>query len=155
MRTATAAAAAAARGPQPCALPLVIVVDVLDECHVADEIEFVLALLSQTSGLAVAELHILLTSRPEIHIREGLRGMPESARRHLVLHHIDPSVFSQGIGIYLRRSLARVIRPGPLLPEMPDDVVIRQLEQGAGGCYSGKRQHAVSSTTHGSALSCF
>jgi archaellum biogenesis ATPase FlaH len=51
-----------------CAPPLVIV-DALDECHSADEIQFVLALLSQTSSLVVAELRILLTSQPEIPIR--------------------------------------------------------------------------------------
>ncbi len=58
----------------PGSPPLVIVVDALDECHSADEIAFVLVLLSQTSGLAVAALRILVTNRPEIPIREDLLG---------------------------------------------------------------------------------
>jgi type II secretory pathway predicted ATPase ExeA len=129
------AEAEAAPDAPPGAPPLVIVVDAFDECHSADEIEFVLALLSQTSGLAVAELRILLTSRPEIPIREGLLDMPESARRHLVLHQIDSRVVNRDIQIYFERSLARVIRCGPLLPDMPDDIVLQQLETLAGGLF--------------------
>jgi type II secretory pathway predicted ATPase ExeA len=125
---------AAAPGALQCA-PLVIVVDALDECHAADEIEFVLALLSQTSGLAVAELRILLTSRPEIPIREGLLGMPESSRRHLVLHQIDPSVVGRDIRVFLERSLAQGLRNSPWLADMSDDEVLHQLEQRAGGLF--------------------
>jgi hypothetical protein len=42
--------------------PLVIVVDALDECKAAAEVEFVLELLSETSALAAAHLRISLTS---------------------------------------------------------------------------------------------
>ncbi len=119
----------------PDVLPLVIVVDALDECHSADEIEFVLALLSQTSVWAEAELRVILTSRPEIPIREGLLDMPESARQHLVLHQIDASVVDQDIRVYLERSLARVIRHGPLLADMPHGEILRQLEERAGGLF--------------------
>jgi hypothetical protein len=115
--------------------PLVIVVNALDECHSADEIAFVLALLSQTPGLAVVALCILVASRPEIPIREGLPSMPDSVRRHLVLHPIDSSVVGQDIQTFLRRSLAETILHGPLLPGTPDYVIVRQLERRAGGLF--------------------
>ncbi len=60
--------------PVPFAL-LVIVVDALDECCDADEIQFVLALLSETSGLAVAKMRIFLTSPVELLMREGVGNM--------------------------------------------------------------------------------
>jgi hypothetical protein len=131
---ATAATAATHIAP-PCLPPLLIVIDALDECHAADEIEFVLALLSHTSGLAAAQLRILLTSRPEIPIREGLLDMPKSARRHLVLHHIDASVVGHDIGIFFERRLASIIRHGPFLPDMPDDDVLQQLAQRSGDLF--------------------
>jgi hypothetical protein len=125
----------AGAGAAPGAPPLVIVVDALDECHAVDEIRFVLALLSQTSGLAMAGLRVFLTSRPEILIREGFLDMPESARRHLVLHHIDPLIVGQDIRIFFERSLAKMIPHGPLLPGVSDDVVLTQLEHRAAGLF--------------------
>ncbi len=130
-----AASAAEAPDAQPCAPPLIIVVDALDKCQAADEIEFVLALLSQTSGLAVAQLRIFLTSRPEIVIREGLLDMPESARRHLVLHHIDSFVVGRDIGVFFERNLARVMRNGPLLSNMSDEAALQQLVLRADGLF--------------------
>jgi hypothetical protein len=132
--TVATAVTAAAYNAQPCPPPLFIVIDALDECHAANKIELVLALLSQTSGLATAELHILLTSRPEIPIREGLLNMPERAR-HLMLHHIDSSIVGHDIRIFFEHSLAGIIRHGPFLPDMPDDVILQQLAQRAGGLF--------------------
>jgi hypothetical protein len=140
MRAAAAAVVATAALPeldeqQPRAAPLIIVVDALDECHLADVIEFVVALLSQTSVWAAAELRVILTSRPEITIRASLFDIPESARRHLVLHRIDASVVDPDIRVYLERTLARVIRRGPLLADMSHGEILRQLEQRAGGLF--------------------
>jgi hypothetical protein len=118
--------------------PLVIVIDALDKCHSADEIAFVLALLSAlTSGLVapVVALRILVTSQPKILIRDGLLGLPDSARQHLVLHHIDAAVVSADNRIFLERSLAEVVRHGQLVFGMPDKVVMRQLEERADGLF--------------------
>ncbi len=119
--TVATAATAATHNAPPCLPLLLIVINALNEYHAADEIEFVLALLSYTSGLAAAQLRILLTSRPKIPIREGLLHMPESARWHLVLHHIDASIVSHDICIFFEHRLASIIRHGPFLPDMPDD----------------------------------
>jgi hypothetical protein len=68
-------------------------------------------------------------------ICKGLLDVPESARRHLVLHHINPSIVGQDIHIFYERSLMRAIRHGPFLPYIANDVVLQLLEQRAGGLF--------------------
>jgi hypothetical protein len=86
--------ASASDGPlQPVAATvpvptIVVVIDALDECSDEREIGFVTELLSETTGLAVAQLKIFLTSRPEVAIREGMLEVPAAQRQHVILHHI-------------------------------------------------------------------
>jgi hypothetical protein len=84
------ARAAVADGEVPL-LPLVLVVDALDECKAPAEIEFVLGLLSENAaGVAQSEppLRIFLAGRPEVAVRVRLHNMSESQRRHVILHHV-------------------------------------------------------------------
>jgi hypothetical protein len=115
--------------------PLVIVVDALDECRDESEIEFVLQLLSTTSGLMTTELLIFLTSRPEIPIRQGFQGIPESRRRHLILHHIEPSVVDRDIRLFFESLLERSIQSLQLPPKISSDTVVDELVQRAGGLF--------------------
>ncbi len=85
--------------------------------------------------MAAAGLRIFLTSLPEIPIREGLLDMPESARRHLVLHHIESSTIGHDIRIFFERSLAGIIHHGPFLPDISDDDVLQQLTDRSGGLF--------------------
>jgi hypothetical protein len=68
-----------ARRPQspPC-MPLIIVVDALDECRDTNEIDFVIALLSETSGLAAAGLQIFLTRGPRYQSAKGSCACPRA-----------------------------------------------------------------------------
>jgi hypothetical protein len=119
-------------------LPLVIVVDALDECKAPAEVEFVLALLADgTPGSAAvpAPLRILLTSRPEVTIRAGLDSMSESQRRHVIIHHVEPSVVNHDVGAFFEHKLATLIRHRPLLPEFTDEEVLQRLVQGADGLF--------------------
>jgi hypothetical protein len=115
--------------------PLVIVVDALDECKAATEVEFVLELLSKTSAIAEAHLRIFLTSRPEMAVRAGLYSMSEMQRRHVILHHVDKSIVGQDISKFLENTLREFIRKRPFLPGYADGEVIEQLVQRADGLF--------------------
>ncbi len=119
----------------PMPLPLVVVVDALDECKAPSEVELVLALLSETAGFAVAPLKIFLTSRPEITIRAGLQNMSRAQRRHVILHHVEPSIVSRDIAAFFAHSLAALIPSRPLLSGFRDEEVFEQLVQRADGLF--------------------
>ncbi len=68
-------------------------------------------------------------------IREGLLDVPESARRHLIHHQIDPVVVGHDMRIFFERSLARIIHLSPFVRDMPDELVLQQLELRAGGLF--------------------
>ncbi len=115
--------------------PLVVVVDALDECHDEDEIAFVLELLSQTSGLAVRQLRIFLTSRPEVPIRSRIASIPESQRRHLILHRIEPAVVDDDLYVFFEHSLGVIRGERALHPQWPGPESLQQLVQAAGGLF--------------------
>lgn len=139
MEAGTEALSEMASDVPPAGAPplLVIVVDTLDKCNLADKTDFVLVLLSQTSGLAVAALCILVTSWPKIPICKGLLGMPDSACQLLVLYHIKASIVSQDITTFIERSFPEAMHHGLLLPCLNDKVVLWQLEQRAEACLCG------------------
>ncbi len=113
----------------------VIVIDALDECRDEREIGFVLQLLSDTAGLAVAALKIFLTSRPEVSVREGMHDVPPAEQRHYILHHVQQSIVDHDIRIFFEKNLGEVIRKrcsqaDPLYQDILQELVVK-----AGGLF--------------------
>jgi hypothetical protein len=118
------------------AWPLVVVIDVLDECREENEIAFVLQLLSETSQLDIGQqLLIFLTSRPEIPIRCGIVNIPAAQRRHLILQCIDSTVVSQDLHTYFEHSFNVIRRERALPSQWPGADGLRQLVSKAGGLF--------------------
>jgi hypothetical protein len=120
--------------------PLIIVVDALDECKATAEIEFVLALLSEKTpclgaATALAPIRIFLTSRPEVTVRAGLHDISDAQRRHIILHHVEPSIVNRDIGVVFVHSLRSLIRSCPFLPQLSDEEVQQRLVDRAGGLF--------------------
>jgi hypothetical protein len=113
---------------------VVIVIDALDECSDGHEIEFLLQLLSETPSLIAAQLRIFLTSRPEILIRDGYLDLPASERRHLTLHHIEPSVVDQDIRVFFERKLGRMLQKHQSSPNSFEHDLQKLVEK-AGGLF--------------------
>jgi hypothetical protein len=128
-------AAAQRTRAHPTPAPLVLVVDALDECKAPAEVEFVLELLSETLGIMATPLRILVTSRPEITVRAGLDSMNARQRRHVILHHVQPSVINCDIKIFFEHKLASAIRYRPLLPGLTDEEVLQRLVIRADGLF--------------------
>jgi RecA/RadA recombinase len=122
----------------PVPLPLVVVIDALDECKAPTEIEFVLALLADGMNDRAGEpapLKIFLTSRPEITVRAGLDSMSESQRRHVILHHVESSVVNHDTCLFFERKLATLIPHRPMLPGLTDQEVLQRLVGRADGLF--------------------
>ncbi|KAF2186048.1 hypothetical protein K469DRAFT_687463 [Zopfia rhizophila CBS 207.26] len=66
-------------------LVLLIVIDALDECERDSDIRAILQLLSRTRDLKSVSLRVLVTSRPELHIRLGFKQMPDGTYEDLIL----------------------------------------------------------------------
>ncbi len=124
--------AGAALGDTP---PLVLVVDALDECQDAAEIDVVLRLLCDMSSRATCRLLTFLTSRPEIPVRMGLADKGQARHRHIILHHVDRSVVDRDINEFLRHTLEVIRRESCLAPGWPAQESIERLVQRAGGLF--------------------
>ncbi len=116
--------------------PLVLVVDALDECQDAAEIDILLRLLCQTPSLPTAcPLLVFLTSRPEIPVRVGFADEAQARHRHIILHHVDRSAVDRDIMVYFRHALGIIRREACLPRSWPSQESLGRLVQRAGGLF--------------------
>ena len=97
-----------AKLPSRYEVPLVLVIDALDECSNSEATaEFITALFDLTQRWASAPFPVkfFVTSRPEPHIRRALFGRGD-ASTVLVLHDIDPEEVSSDISRYIEAKFA-------------------------------------------------
>lgn len=85
----------------------VIVIDTLDECDSENDIEVVLRLLPQVQTSNIVQLRFLLTSRPELPIRLGFKGITD-IYQDLVLHEIDQPLIEHNISLYFEDQFRRL-----------------------------------------------
>jgi hypothetical protein len=89
-------------------LPLVIVVDALDECEQEEDIHTILQLLRQAHTIQPVALRILVTSRPELPIRIGFEQMPSGAYQNIILHEIAQTSVEHDIGVFLEDQMEHI-----------------------------------------------
>jgi hypothetical protein len=116
-------------------LPLVLIIDALDECDIENDIQRILQLLAEARGLRNVRLRILVTSRPEIPIRHGFYNIPETERQDFVLHNISSSVINHDIAIFLEYNLGIIRQECFLGMDWPGEQTIRDLVEKAGGLF--------------------
>jgi hypothetical protein len=90
------------------ALVRVIVIDALDECEREADVRAILQLLARTKDLRLVPLRIVVTSRPELHIRLGFKEMANGTYQDLVLHEVPRSTIEHDIRLFLEHELGRV-----------------------------------------------
>ncbi|KAF2030377.1 vegetative incompatibility protein HET-E-1, partial [Setomelanomma holmii] len=91
------------------ALARVVVIDALDECEQEQNIRVILQQLARTKDIQPVPLRIVVTSRPELHIRVGFKEMPNGTYQDLVLHQVPRSTIEHDIRLFLEHELS-VIR---------------------------------------------
>jgi hypothetical protein len=92
----------------------VVVIDALVECEREEDIRAILQLLARTKDIQPVLLQIVVTSRPELHIRLGFREMPNGTYQGLVLHEVLRSTIEHDIRLFLEHELS-VIRKQRML----------------------------------------
>jgi hypothetical protein len=107
-------------------LPLLLVIDALDECEDERDVKEILRLLAATGALPAIQLRVLVTSRPEIPIRLGFRKMAGILHRDLVLDNVPREIIDHDITIYFRDELEHI--------ELTEQTIRRLIEK-AGGLF--------------------
>jgi hypothetical protein len=109
------------------ALARVVVIDALDECEREADIRAILQLLAQAKDVRPVPLRIVVTSRPELHIRLGFREMPNGTYQDLVLHEVPRSTIEHDIRLFLKHELGVIRNEHMLSTDWPAQDQIRAL----------------------------
>ncbi|KAI1663534.1 G-beta repeat [Pyrenophora tritici-repentis] len=109
------------------ALARVVVIDALDECEREADIRAILQLLTRTKDIRPVPLRIVLTSRPELHIRLGFKAMPNGTYQDLVLHEVPRSTIEHDIRLFLEHELGVIRKENMLSAGWPTQNQIQAL----------------------------
>jgi hypothetical protein len=105
----------------------VVVIDALDECEREADIRAILQLLAQAKDVRPVLLRIVVTSRPELHIRLGFREMPNGTYQDLVLHEVPRSTIEHDIRLFLEHKLGTIRKERMLSSDWPAENQILAL----------------------------
>ncbi|RFN54426.1 wd40 repeat-like protein [Fusarium flagelliforme] len=84
--------------------PIVIIIDAIDECVRQEDVELVIHLFSH---LKTSRLKVLLTSRPELHIRTSF-NLVQGTYDSFTLHEIPRLTIGHDISTFLSHELAKI-----------------------------------------------
>jgi hypothetical protein len=116
-------------------LPLVLVIDALDECEGKDNIRLILQVLATANSMQGVQLRIFITSRPETPIRHEIHDIPETAHQDFILHGISQSTIQHDISIFFTCNLEIIRRACGLAVGWPGNENIKLLVERAGGLF--------------------
>lgn len=105
----------------------IIVVDALDECEREEDIRAILQLLTRAKDMQPVSLRVLVTSRPELHIRLGFKQMPNGTYQDLVLHEVAKNTIEHDIRLFYEHELSLIRDARMLSPDWPTADQIRAL----------------------------
>lgn len=105
---------------------MVIVIDALDECEQEDDIRIILQLLPQVHKSNSVQLRFLLTSRPELPIRLGFKGIMND-HQDLILYEIPRPVIEHYISLYIKDKFSELGQEHSLPSDWPGDETIKTL----------------------------
>lgn len=105
----------------------VIVIDALDECEREADVRTILQLLARTKDIRPVPLRVMVTSRPEFHIRLGFREMTNGTYQDLILHEVPRSTIEHDIRLFLEHELSEIRNERRLPSEWPSKQQILAL----------------------------
>ena len=97
-------------------LPILLVIDALDECDGDRHVRLIIDLLSRTETIANISLRILLTSRPELPIELGFKKISITRYDNLILQDLPEDVTRHDILEYLGEKFCEIQVENPYLP---------------------------------------
>jgi hypothetical protein len=101
------------------ALGRIVVIDALDECEREEDIQAILQLLARTKDIQPVPLRIVVTSRPELHIRLGFKEMSNGIYQDLILHEVPKSTIEHDIRLFLEHELGAIRQERMLASDWP------------------------------------
>ena len=117
-------------------LPLLLVIDALDECDGDDNVTAILECLEQLNTQDSIRLRVFITSRPETVIRIRFRNTPGILYHRLVLHDTPRYIVDQDIAIFFKAKFGEIRNSfNYLAPDWPGDTTIDRLVQRAEGLF--------------------
>jgi len=116
-------------------LSLVLVVDALDECENDDDVRTIVHLLSEARSLRKVRLRILITSRPEIPIRNGFARIPKTEHQDFIPHDISPSIVNEDIRVFVEYNFNIIRQLRGFALDWPDAKTIRAIVEHAAGLF--------------------
>jgi hypothetical protein len=93
--------------------------DAMDECEREEDIRAILQLLAKTKDVQPVPLRIVVTSRPELHIRLGFQAMPNGMYQDLVLHEVPRRMIKHDIRLFLEHELGVIREERKLASDWP------------------------------------
>jgi hypothetical protein len=97
----------------------IVVIDALDECEQEQDIRAILQLLARTKDIQPMPLRVVVTSRPELHIRLGFEEMPNGTYLDLILHQVPRSTIEHDIRLFLKHELGVIQKERNLSSDWP------------------------------------
>ncbi|CAF3544080.1 unnamed protein product [Fusarium graminearum] len=95
---------------------IAIVIDALDECDGDESIRRLINIFTRTKLASNVSVRVLITSRPELHIRLGFRAVVGSYQ-DFVLHEIPQDIIKRDIRIFFTEKLDKILKEYNVLVE--------------------------------------
>jgi hypothetical protein len=110
-------------------LNLVVVLDALDECEREEDIRAILQLLVRTKDIKPVSLRVLVTSRPELPIRNWFKQLSDGTHQDLILHEVQKETIEHDISLFLEYELGKIRTQRSLSSDWPTKDQIQTLVQ--------------------------
>ncbi len=88
-------------------IPIIIVIDALDECEREEDIRRIIHLFSRAKSLNGTIMKVFLTSRPDLPPRLGFKAI-EGNYEDMILHEVPQEIIGKDIYAFLEHELMRV-----------------------------------------------
>jgi hypothetical protein len=116
-------------------LPLVIVVDALDECDDEDDVRLLIQCLAAATTVENIQLRVFITSRPDQPIKLGFDGISREAHQDFILHDIEQSIVDHDLAVYYEDKLADIARRFGLSENLVSEHTIQCLVRKSCGLF--------------------
>ncbi|KAI8633878.1 putative WD-repeat protein [Xylariaceae sp. FL1651] len=108
-------------------LPIVIVVDALDECDDEKDVALLLQCLNAATIIEGSPLRVFVTSRPEQPINFGFNRILRDAHQDFVLHNIEDSIVNEDLMLFYKDRLSCISEQFKLEDRFLSDETIQAL----------------------------
>ncbi|QKX60474.1 uncharacterized protein TRUGW13939_07619 [Talaromyces rugulosus] len=122
-------------GKNVCLLPVVVVIDALDECDNEDDVSLLIQCLAAATAVESLQLRVFVTSRPEQPINLGFDSISSGLHRDYILHDIEQSIVDQDLVLFYKDRLSHTAKKFGLGNRILSDETIQILVRKSNGLF--------------------